>query len=80
MKKSNKDSDTIYIWCVQIHIRFAEYYIQSSHKETMKIMADAEKSSMDEKKFMFKKLFELVNKHSDEVLNSHFEKKNKRMV
>ena len=70
--------EIIYLTCNDIHPRFKEYCVQTTHKEIMECFAGAEKSSLEERKKIFRSVYVELTKYTEPELNQHYESKTQK--
>ena len=65
--------EIIYLMCGDIHPRFKEYCVQTTHKEIMEGFESAQQSSLEERKGIFRSVYVALTKYTDDELNQHWE-------
>jgi len=63
--------------CAQIHERFKEYAVKTTHTEMKAIIELAMRQAREEQMFIFRSIFRALVKYTDEELNTHYNNKDK---
>jgi hypothetical protein len=70
---SHPAPEVLYLVCKDIHPRFKEYCVMTSHSQIMDGFKSAEAEDLETRKGIFRSVYSALTKYTDEELTAHWE-------